>query len=111
MKIINLSISGCLGRMGQQLIKSSKKNKNFKLISLTENRVVNKKFNNIKPELNSEKAFKKTDVITDLQFRGTLEILEIAAKLKKVIIGINHFNKKQENQIKNFQNINFVLVI
>ena len=28
MKKINLAISGCMGRMGQQLIKSSK-NKNF----------------------------------------------------------------------------------
>ena len=31
MKKINLAITGCLGRMGQQLIKSSKNNKNFKL--------------------------------------------------------------------------------
>ena len=65
MKKINLAISGCMGRMGQQLIKSSKKNKNFKLVALTENRLVNKKFNGIKPELNSEKAFKKTDIIID----------------------------------------------
>ena len=43
MRKINLSISGCMGRMGQQLIKSSKKNKNFKLVSLTENRLINKK--------------------------------------------------------------------
>jgi 4-hydroxy-tetrahydrodipicolinate reductase len=42
MKKINLAISGCMGRMGQQLIKSSKKNKNFKLITLTENTLVNK---------------------------------------------------------------------
>ena len=55
MKNINLAISGCMGRMGQQLIKSSKKNKNFKLVTLTENRSVNKKFNGIKPELNSDK--------------------------------------------------------
>ena len=39
MKKINLSISGCMGRMGQQLIKSSKKNRNFKLVSLTELRL------------------------------------------------------------------------
>ena len=31
MKKIKLGISGCLGRMGQQLIKSSQKNNNFKL--------------------------------------------------------------------------------
>ena len=84
MKTIKLSISGCLGRMGQQLIKSSKKDKNFKLISLTENRQVNKKFNNVKPELNSEKAFKKTDIIIDFTVPScTLKILKIAAKLKK----------------------------
>mgnify|MGYP004002236299 CR=1 FL=1 len=41
MKKINLAISGCLGRMGQQLIKSSKKNKSFKLVTLTENRILN----------------------------------------------------------------------
>ena len=37
MKKINLAITGCLGRMGQQLIKSSKKNIDFKLVTLTEN--------------------------------------------------------------------------
>ena len=68
MKKINLAISGCMGRMGQQLIKSSKKNKNFKLVTLTENRLVNKKFNGIIPELNSGKAFKKTDVIIAVSY-------------------------------------------
>jgi 4-hydroxy-tetrahydrodipicolinate reductase len=104
MKNINLAISGCMGRMGQQLIKSSKKNKNFKLVTLTENRAVNKKFNGIKPELNSEKAFKKTDVIIDFTVPDcTLEILKIASKLKKkVIIGTTGFNRNQENQIKKF---------
>ena len=43
MKKINIAITGFLGRMGQQLIKSSKNNKNFKLVSLTENRIINKK--------------------------------------------------------------------
>ena len=65
MRKINLAISGCLGRMGQQLIKSSSNNKKFKLVTLTENRLINRKFNNIKPELNSEKAFKKIDMIID----------------------------------------------
>ena len=41
MKKINLAITGCKGRMGQQLIKSSKINKNFKLVSLTENFKIN----------------------------------------------------------------------
>ena len=84
MKKINLAISGCMGRMGQQLIKSSKKNKNFKLVTLTENRLIRGKFHGVKPELNSEKAFKKSDVIIDFTVPNcTLEILKIASKLKK----------------------------
>ena len=34
--------------MGQQLIKSSKKNKDFKLVSLTEDRNISKKISGIK---------------------------------------------------------------
>ena len=104
MKKINLAISGCMGRMGQQLIKSSKKNKKFKLVTLTENRSVNKKFAGIKPELNSENAFKKIDVIIDFTVPDcTLEILKIASKLKKsVVIGTTGFNRIQENIIKKY---------
>ena len=104
MKKINLAISGCMGRMGQQLIKSSKKNKDFKLVALTENSLINKKFNGIRPELNSDIAFKKTDVIIDFTIpECTLEILKIASKLKKkVVIGTTGFNRKQENQIKKY---------
>jgi len=104
MKKINLSISGCMGRMGQQLIKSSKKNKNFKLVALTENRLVNKIFNGIKPEFNSDKAFKKTDIIIDFTIPScTLEILKIAAKLKKkVVIGTTGFTKVEEDKIKKY---------
>ena len=101
---INLAISGCMGRMGQQLIKSSNKNKKFKLVALTENRLVNKKFNKIQPELNSEKAFEKTDVIIDFTIPNcTLDILKIASKLKKrVVIGTTGFTRSQENQIKKY---------
>ena len=52
MKKINLAITGCLGRMGQQLIKSSKKNKDFKLVSITEDRNISKKISCIKIEKN-----------------------------------------------------------
>ena len=104
MRKINLGISGCMGRMGQQLIKSSEKNKNFKLVTLTENLLINKKINKILPELNSEKAFKKTDVIIDFTVPScTLEVLKIASKLKKkVVIGTTGFNKSQENKIKKY---------
>tara|TARA_B100000579_G_scaffold416634_1_gene412407 strand:+ start:1849 stop:2625 length:777 start_codon:yes stop_codon:yes gene_type:complete len=104
MKKINLAISGCMGRMGQQLIISSKKDNDFKLITLTENRIINRKFNGVKPELNSDKAFKRTDVIIDFTLPDcTIEILKIASKLKKrVVIGTTGFSRKQENQIKNY---------
>ena len=104
MKKINLGITGCMGRMGQQLIKSSKANHNFKLKTLTENKLINKRFNGIKPELNTEDAFKKTDVIIDFTIPNcTLEMLKIAVKLKKrVVIGTTGFTKKEEKLIKKY---------
>ena len=104
MKKINLSITGCKGRMGQQLIKSSKSNKNFKLVSLTENKIINKKISGVKPGLNNIESFKNTNVIIDFTVpKCTIEILKIAAKLKKrVVIGTTGFSKKDENLIKKF---------
>ncbi|MDB3968695.1 4-hydroxy-tetrahydrodipicolinate reductase [Candidatus Pelagibacter ubique] len=104
MKKINLAISGCLGRMGQQLIKSSKNNNNFKLTALTENKAINKKIAGIKLDVNTEQTFKKTDVIIDFTVPNcTLDILKIASKLKKrVVIGTTGFNQKEEALIKKF---------
>jgi 4-hydroxy-tetrahydrodipicolinate reductase len=104
MKKINLAISGCLGRMGQQLIKSSKINKDFKLASLTENKAINKKILGIKLDINTEQAFKKTDVIIDFTVPNcTLDILKIASKLKKrVVIGTTGFTQKEEALIRKF---------
>jgi 4-hydroxy-tetrahydrodipicolinate reductase len=104
MKKIKLAISGCMGRMGQQLIKSSKKDKNFQLIVLTESKLINKKINGVVLDLNNEKAFKKVDIILDFTVpKCTLEILKIASKLKKkVVIGTTGFTKKEEKVIKNY---------
>ena len=104
MKKINLAITGCMGRMGQQLIKTSKKNKNFKLVSLTENRIINKKIMGIRPNLNTEDTFKKANIIIDFTVpKCTLEVLRIAAKLKKkVVIGTTGFTKREENIIKKY---------
>ena len=103
-KKINLSVTGCMGRMGQQLIKSSKNNKKFKLVSLTENKIINKKISGVKPGLNNIESFKNTNVIIDFSVpKCTIEILKIAAKLKKrVVIGTTGFSKKDENLIKKF---------
>ena len=104
MKKINLAITGCVGRMGKNLIKSANKNKAFNIVSLTENKKLNKKISGIKPEINSHNAFKKANVIIDFTIpKCTLEILEIASKQKKrVVIGTTGFTKKQENLIKSF---------
>ena len=101
---IKLAITGCLGRMGQQLIKSSKKNKAFEIVSLTENKKIQKKISGIKPQLNTINAFKNSTVIIDFTVpRCTLQILKIASKLKKrVVIGTTGFSKKEENLIKNY---------
>ena len=91
MRKINLSISGCMGRMGQQLIKSAIKDKSTNLVVLTENRLISKKINGIKPELNTEKALGKANVIIDFTIpKCTFEVLKIASKLKKkVVIGLS----------------------
>ena len=104
MKKINLAITGCLGKMGQQLIKSSKIAKNFKLVSVTENRIVSKKVSGLKPQLNSKNAFKNANVIIDFTVpKCTLEVLKIASKLKKrVVIGTTGFSKKEEKLIKKY---------
>ncbi len=104
MKKINLSITGSLGRMGRQLIQSSKNTKNFRLVSITENRTINKKISGLKPQLNSKSAFKNTNVIIDFTVpKCTLEVLKIASKLKKrVVIGTTGFSKKEETLIKKY---------
>ena len=103
MKKINLAITGCMGRMGQQLIKSANKNKVFKLVSLTENKKIRKRISGIKPQINSIDAFKKAKVIVDFTVpKCTLQILRIAVKQKKrVVIGTTGFSKKEERLIKN----------
>ena len=104
MKKINLAITGCMGRMGQQIIKSVIKDKSFKLVSLTESQIINKKINGIKIDINTERAFKNTNLIIDFTIpKGTIEVLKIASKLKKrVVIGTTGFSKSEENLIKKF---------
>ena len=93
-----------MGRMGQQIITSVKKDQNFKLVALTESKKINKKINGIKVDLNSETLFKNADLIIDFTIpRCTFQVLKIATKLKKkVVIGTTGFSKKEENLIKNF---------
>ena len=104
MKKINLAISGCLGKMGQQLIKSSKSNNSFKLVTLTESKIINRRIAGIEIDLNTDHAFKKADVIIDFTIpKCTLEILKIASKFKKkIVIGTTGFTQKEEVLIKKY---------
>ena len=104
MKKINLAITGCMGRMGQQIIKSVRSDNNFKLVSLTESKKINKKINGVKIDINREQAFKNANLIIDFTIpKSTFEVLKIASKLKKkVVIGTTGFSKKEENLIKKF---------
>jgi len=103
MKKINITIAGALGRMGKILIKRVSKNKNLKLISLTDIKS-GKTINGIRIQKNNMEAFKKTDVIIDFSTpKASLEILNYAKKFKKkVVIGTTGFNSKQNNLIKNY---------
>ena len=84
MKKIKLTITGCMGRMGTQLIKSSNLNKDFKVESITENKVIKRKIKGINPSLNSINSFKKSHVIIDFTVpKCTMEVLKIASKIKK----------------------------
>ena len=104
MKKIRLAITGCMGRMGRQIIKSAKSNKNFAVTVVTENRLTNKKINGINISLNDEKVFKKADVIIDFTIpKCTFDVLKIASKIKKrVVIGTTGFTKKEEILIKKY---------
>ena len=104
MKKINLAITGCMGRMGQQIIRSARSDKNFKIVAITENRIINKRIVGIKPSLNTEESFKKANLIIDFTVPScTFEVLKIASKLKKrVVIGTTGFSKKEESLIKKY---------
>ena len=104
MKKINIGITGCLGRMGKEIIKSIKSDKGFKLVALTEVKKTNKKINGIKISQNNITVFKKTNLIIDFTIpKCTFEVLKIASKLnKRVVIGTTGFTKKEENLIKKY---------
>ena len=104
MKKINLAVTGCMGRMGQQIITSVKKNKNFNLVTLTESKKIDKKIMGIKVDLNTVQTFKRADLIIDFTVpKCTFEVLKIASNLKKkVVIGTTGFSKKEEELIKKF---------
>ena len=103
MKIIKITITGALGRMGGALVQRLSKKKGLKLFSLTDVKS-NKIVNGIKIQKNNLDAFKKTDVIIDFSSpKASIEVLKYAKKFKKkVVIGTTGFTQKQNNLIKNY---------
>jgi len=93
-----------MGRMGHQIIKSVRNNKNFKIIALTESKKINKRINGIKIDLNTEDSFKKADMVIDFTIpKCTFQVLKIASRLKKrLVIGTTGFTKKEEILIKKY---------
>jgi 4-hydroxy-tetrahydrodipicolinate reductase len=86
MKIIKITITGALGRMGRALVQRLSKKKGLKLFSLTDVKS-NKIVNGIKIQKNNLDAFKKTDVIIDFSSpKASIEVLQYAKKLKKKVV-------------------------
>ena len=103
MKKINITITGCLGRMGKILFKRALNKNKLKIYSVTDVKN-NKSLGRFKIQKNSLNAFKNTDVIIDFSNpSSTIEILKLAKKLKKkIVIGTTGFTKTQNNLIKNY---------
>ena len=81
-----------MGRMGQQIIKSIKKDKNFRIVAFTENKKIKKIINGIKVNLNTEESFRKAHLIIDFTTpKCTFQVLKIASKLKKKSSYRNHW--------------------
>jgi 4-hydroxy-tetrahydrodipicolinate reductase len=103
MKIIKITITGAMGKMGKILVQRLSKKKRLKLFSLTDIKS-NKIINGVKTQKNNLEAFKKTDVIIDFSSpKSSIEVLKYAKELKKkVVIGTTGFTKKQNILIKNY---------
>ena len=103
MKIIKITITGAMGKMGKILVQRLSKKKRLKLFSLTDIKS-NKIINGVKTQKNNLEAFKKTDVIIDFSSpKSSIEVLKYAKELKKkIVIGTTGFTKKQNILIKNY---------
>ena len=106
MKKINLAISGCMGRMGQQLIKSAQKNKIFKITSLTESKKINKKISGIIPGINSKNSFRKANIIIDFTTPKALFNFTEAAVSNNtgLVIGTTGLDESHFNLLKQTSN-------
>ena len=108
MKKINLAVTGCMGRMGRQIIKSAKLDKNFKLVSLTEGKKINKKISGIRIELNTEKEkIYAVSEIKDYCKRSPTEIKNsiIYDLIDETILGPGDFTAVAPNHYHTFEGL------
>ena len=111
---IKIGIAGCLGRMGQELIKQTLKDKNLLFVGGFENKFhpeIGKKINEV-TEINSNSVitnnaasiFKIADVVIDFTTpQSTLKNARMASATKTaLVIGTTGINNSQKNKIKTF---------
>ena len=111
---IKIGIAGCLGRMGQELIKQILKDKNLLFVGGFENKFhpeIGKKINEV-TEINSNSVitnnaasiFKIADVVIDFTTpQSTLKNARMASATKTaLVIGTTGINNSQKNKIKTF---------
>ena len=111
---VKIGIAGCLGRMGQELIRQILSEKKFTFVGGFEHKShpkVGKKFNVI-TEIdskvvvanNAESVFKLADVVIDFTTpQSSLSNAKIASTTKTaLVIGTTGINNAQKNKIKNF---------
>ena len=86
MKRINLAVTGCMGRMGKQIIKTANSDRNFKLVTFTESKKINKKKDE---NLTEEKTITIEEVFKDELSQKILEnkkkIYLKKLKIKKIL--------------------------
>jgi len=102
--MINLAISGCLGRMGQRIIALSKEDKEFKITALLENPAhpeINKKIDGVTVSGNNE-TLKGCDVLIEFTSpEATLINLAACVKHKvPMIIGTTGLTPEQKAKIQ-----------
>ena len=112
MNKIKVVVAGCLGRMGQEIIKQILTDKRFVFLGGFENKNhkdINKKFSDITKikssleiSFNSDKLIKEADIVIDFTTpTSTLQNIKKAAFNKTAyVVGTTGINKKQLNIIK-----------
>ena len=111
---IKVAVAGCLGKMGQEIIKKILDNKNLCFIGGFEQKLhpmINKRFKditNINSDFivtnNSEKIIKNADVLIDFTSPTStlLNVKKSAINNTAIVIGTTGINTNQKKKIKNY---------